>query len=232
MSLLNTALRYLLFAGLLAAVGILLLVGAQVERRFAEADRDLATLNLSRAARGYDEVANSLGWIARIPWLFDETTQRIESRSAAVQFWQGNFNALMAEYAAPDSPSIGNNVDLQFIVANADYLSRLRPGGSRDLALGALDQGIGVYRRLLETNDTHLEAAFNYELLIRLRAEIAAGESIPDLRLPTVPGNPGENPEEEMIDDVQIYVPRDRLTDPEDTDNPTIGEGALIRKRG
>ena len=232
MSLLHTAFRYLLFAGVLTAASALLLVGAQVERRFAEADRDLATLNLSRAARGYDEVAESLASIARIPWLFDETTQRVESRRAAVRFWQGSFNSLVAEYSSPDNPSTVNNVDLQFIVANADYLSRLRPGGSRDVALGALDQGIGVYRRLLETNDTHLEAAFNYELLIRLRAEIAAGEAVPDLRRPTVPGNPGENPEEEMIDDVQIYVPRDRVTEPEDTDDPTIGEGALIRKRG
>ena len=37
---------------------------------------------------------------------------------------------------------------------------------------------------------------------------------------------------EAEMEDVQIYVPRDRLVDPEDTDDPTIGEGAPIRKRG
>ena len=85
---------------------------------------------------------------------------------------------------------------------------------------------------VLETNEAHLETAFNYELMVRLRNEIAAGDEVPEFRRPTVPGNQGDNPEEEMEDDVQIYVPRDSFIDPNETEDPTIGEGAPIRKRG
>ena len=37
---------------------------------------------------------------------------------------------------------------------------------------------------------------------------------------------------EEDMEDVQIYVPRDSVVDPDESEDPTIGAGAPIRKRG
>jgi hypothetical protein len=228
----KTVLRYLVPALLLAGAASALLAGSRLERRLAAADRALATLDLDGAAAGYDRVAGSLASTARVPWLLRGLRDTVAVKQAAVRYWRGEYAPIVTHYASPDSPSIAGNVDLQFLVANAGYRGAQRPNASREMALGTLDQAIGAYRRLLEANDAHLDAAFNYEVTVRLRNRIAAGGPVPEVRPPSVPGNEGDEPEEEDMEDVQIYVPRDRLVEPEETDDPTIGEGASIRRRG
>ena len=127
----KTALRYLVVAILLAIAGVVLLVASRLERRVARADREMATLNLSRAARTYDEVADSLAVIGRLPWLLRGTRDEVAVRQAAVRYWRGDYAPLVAEYTSADSPSIAGNLDLQFVVANADSArcnSRIRVG--------------------------------------------------------------------------------------------------------
>ena len=221
----RTALRYLVVAILLAIAGVTLLAASRLERRVAQADQAMATLNLSRAAEAYDDIADSLAVIGRLPWLLGSTRDAVAARQAAVRYWRG-------DYTSADSPSIAGNLDLQFVVANADYRSVQRPDANREIALGTLDHAIGVYRRLLEGNKAHLDTAFNYEVMVRLRNRIAAGDEVPAFRRPTVPGNQGENPEEAEMEDVQIYVPSDSMIDPNETEDQTIGTGAQIRKRG
>lgn len=228
----STALRYLVVAILAGAMATALLLAAGLERRIALADRQLATLNLSSAARAYDEVADSLSVTGRIPWLLRGTRDEVTVRQAAVRYWRGDYAPLVSDYSSANSPNMTGNLDLQFVVANADYRSVQRPGSSRDIALGTLDHAIEVYQRLLEGNEGHLETAFNYELMVRLRNKIADGDALPEVRRPTVQGNQGDYPEEAEMEDVQIYIPRDSVLDPDDTDDPTIGEGAPIRKRG
>ena len=228
----RTALRYLVVAILLGAVVVTLLQAARLERRVAQADQQMATLNLSSAGQAYEEVADLLALLGRLPWLLGGTRDAVAVRQAAVRYWRGDYASLVADYTSANSPSIADNLDLQFIVANADYRAVQRPDAGRESALGTLDHAIGVYRRLLESNEAHLETAFNYEVMVRLRNQIAAGDEVPEHRRPTIPGTPGENPEEEEMEDIQIYVPSDSLIDPNDTDDPTIGTGAPIRKRG
>ena len=228
----RTALRYLVVAILLGAVSVAFLLAATLERRIALADQQMATLNLSGAERAYDEVADSLSVTGRIPWLLRGTRGEVAARRAAVRYWRGEYAPIVSDYTSADSPNIAGNLALQFVVANADYHSVRRPGSSRETALGAVDHAIEVYQRLLEGSEGHLEAAFNYELMVRLRNEIAAGDGVPEYHRPTVQGNQGDTPEESEMEDIQIYVPRDNVIDPDDTDDPTIGEGAQIRKRG
>ncbi len=228
----KTLLRYLVPALLLAAAALALLAGSRLERRLAAADRALATLDLAGAAAGYDGAAASLAPTARLPGLLAGLRDSVAVKQAAVRYWRGDYLPIVTFYDSPDSPSIAGNVDLQLLVANARYRATQRPDASRDMALGALDRAIGVYRRVLEANDANVDAAFNYELMVRLRARIAAGGPVPEARRPTVPGNEGTEPEEADMEDIQIYVPRDRFVEPEETDDPTIGESAPIRRRG
>jgi hypothetical protein len=228
----STALRYLVGAVLLGVVAFALWTAGRVERRIADADRHLATLNLRQAARGYADVADTLAIVAPVPWLLDGTRDEIAWRQAATRYWRADYARLVEDYTGVDSPSMAGNLPLQFVVANADYLALQRPGAGRDAALGALDHAIGVYRRLLEANEAHLATAYNYELMVCLRAEIASGDAVPNFSTPTIPGNPGENPEEADMEDIQIYVPQESIFDPEDTEDPTVGEGAPIRRRG
>ena len=228
----RTALRYLVVAILLGAVAVALLQAAHLERRVAQADQQMATLNLSSAGQAYDEVADSLALLERLPWLLTGTRDAVAVRQAAVRYWRGDYAPLVAEYTSADSPSMAGNLDLQFVVANADHRLVQRPSSSKEIALGTLDHAIESYQRLLEGNEGHLEAAFNYELMVRLRNEIAAGDEVPEFSRPNVPGNPGDPMEDEEMEDVQIYVPRDSLIDPDESEDPTIGEGAPIRRRG
>ena len=228
----KTVLRYLAPALLLAGAALALLAGSRIERRLAAADSALATLDLDAAAAGYDSVAGSLALTARVPGLLGGLRDTVAVKQAAVRYWRGDYLPIVTFYDSPDSPSIAGNVDLQLLVANARYRAAQRPDASREMALGALDRAIGVYRRLLEANEGHPDAAFNYEVMVRLRGRIAAGGPVPDVRPPSVPGNEGADPEEADMEDIQIYVPRDRLVEPEETDDPTIGEGGSIRRRG
>ncbi|MEO2194787.1 MAG: hypothetical protein ABGY72_01690 [bacterium] len=228
----RTLFGYLLFAAALALAAVVLLSAGRMERQLAEADQAMAMVNLGDAARRYATVAESLGSFERIPWVLRGTRDTVAARQAAVAYWRGRYGELVDAYTQPDSPSMAGNIDLQFLVANADYRSVQQPGTNRDLALGTLDHAIGVYRRLLEGDDAHEDAAFNYELMVRLRNEIAAGDEVPEFSRPSVPGSPGDPMEEEEMDDVQIYVPRDSLIDPDESEDPTIGEGAPIRRRG
>ena len=228
----KTALRYLAPALLLAGAAFALLAGSRIERRLAAADRAFATLDLDAAAAGYDHVAAAPLLAARAPGPLDGLRDAVAVRQAAVRYWRGEYAPIVTHYDSPDSPSIAGNVDLQLLVANARYRAAQRPDASREMALGALDRAIGVYRRLLETSPGHPDAAFNYEVMVRLRNRIAAGGAVPEVRAPSAPGNEGADPEEADMEDVQIYVPRDRLVEPEETDDPTIGEGGSIRRRG
>ena len=142
----KTALRYLVVAILLAIAGVTLPAASRLERRVAQADQAMATLNLSRAGRTYDEVADALAVIGRLPWLLRGTRAEVAVRQAAVRYWRGDYAPLVADYTSADSPNMGDNLDLQFVVANADYRSVLRPDSSREVALGTLDHAIGVYR--------------------------------------------------------------------------------------
>ena len=228
----RTLMRYLTAALVLGAVAVALLTAGRLERRVALADQEMATLNLSRAGQAYDDIAESLAGFGRLPWLLGGTRDAVAVRQAAVRYWRGDYASLVADYTSADSPSIAGNTDLRFVVANADYRAVQRPDASRELALGTLDHAIGVYRRLLEGSESHLETAFNFEVMVRLRNRIAGGDDVPEFRRPTIPGNQGSNPEEEDMEDIQIYVPSDSLIDPNETDDPTIGTGAQIRKRG
>lgn len=228
----KTALRCLAPALLLAGAALALLAGSRIEGRLAAADRALAAFDLDAAAAGYDQVAASPLLAARVPGLLGGLRGEVAVKQAAVRYWRGEYAPIVTHYDSPDSPSIADNLDLQLLVANARYRAAQRPDASREMALGALDRAVGVYRRLLEANTGHPDAAYNYEMAVRLRSRIAAGGPVPEVRVPSAPGNEGADPEEADMEDVQIYVPRDRLVEPEETDDPTIGEGASIRRRG
>jgi len=228
----RTLARYLTGAALLAVVAAGLLAAAGIERQLAQADVALSTLDLNQAARSYASVDRRLDWSAPVPWLFESTRAELAARKAAVRYWRGEYGSLVADYTAADSLSVAGNLPLQLVVANADYLTLRRPNAGREAALGALDHAVGVYRRLLEANEGARDAAYNYELVLRLRAEIAGGDEVPEFSSPTIPGAAGENPEEAEMEDVQIYVPQESIFDPEETEDPTVGEGAPIRRRG
>ncbi len=230
----RAAVKYLVVAVALGLVAAVLLMSGLVQRQMADAERSLATLGLNRAARLFDEVQDRLRFSEGVTWLLRETRDEVEARRAEVRYWRGEYATLVAEYPDIGRPEIRDNLSLQLTLASA----YLRSGEAsalddRDLMLGQLDRAISVYLQVLQNTRGNRDAAYNYEYLIRLRDEIAAGAPI--LRRPprTPLGRPGDMEEMDMeeIDEIQIYVPSDML-ERESTDEPTLGTDPRLRRRG
>ena len=116
-------------------------------------------------------------------------------------------------------------------MANAAYRAGVNAEAEREEVLRAIDGAIGVYLGVLQESPDHHDAAYNYEYLIRLRADIAAGADIPmDSVNPN--GREGQSPEDGALEEIKIYVPVQQDVDPEMDESPTLGAGQGIRKRG
>lgn len=233
----HTATRYGLAALLLIAVATWLTVTGLTERRLAEADRALVTDDLSRAAGIFTVLRTRLQPTERVPWLLRDTRAEIEAGHARTRYWRGEHTVLVAEYPDLGSEVVRNSPLLQVTVANAHIrVMAADAGNDRPALLNSLDRAIGLYQQVLHNTGGHRNAAYNYELLVRWRDEIAAGEEVPALAQKAPVGTPGSSGEDEMdmlgdMNDIQIYVPSDMLGR-ESTDEPTIGSDAPIRRRG
>jgi hypothetical protein len=213
----------------LAVVAALLWSGSRVDRRLARAEQQSATLDLDASSAALAEVAASLAgpgaW-----WSFGGRGDAVATRRAAVRYWQGDYAGLLADYTdvaagAEASPA------LQFLVANAAYRAGLAAGGDRDRLLRAFDGAIDAYLGVLQESTGQHDAAYNYEYLLRLRADLASGAEMPAPRR-SQHGQEGEAPEDGELEEIEIYVPVQRDVDPEMDESPTLGAGDRIRKRG
>ena len=227
----RAALNYLVATVILGAIAGVVLTGSRVDRRVARAQQEVATLNMDDPEATYADLSGYLEFAESMPWLFGETRANIQTRRAAIRYWQGDYTGLMADYGDVNRVDVQNNLAVQFIVASAAYRAGMDPDTDRERVLRALDGAIDAYLGVLQESPEHLDAAYNYEHLIRLRADIAAGVEIPS-GLPGLHGREGESPEEMEMDDIKIYVPVQREVDPEMDEDPTIGAGGRIRKKG
>ena len=229
----KTVVKHLVAAVLFGVVAGLFLAGGRVERRVAAAQRDLATLNVTTPARTYEEIAPYLDYAERIPWMWSDLRDEIRARRAAIRYWRSEYDSLVADYRDLNSPDARNNLALQFIVANAAYRASQRVEPDRQEVLRALDRAIAVYFRVLQNGVGHLDAAFNYEYVIRLRDDIASGGELPEGRRDqNILGREGDQPEDAKMEEIIIYVPLEMDEAPEMEAEPTIGEGQPIRRRG
>ena len=227
----NAALRYVLVAVLLGGMAGLLLAASRMDRRLAAAQRQMATFDLQAPESTYRELADYLDAAGIAPWLFAETRAGLEVRRAALRYWRGEYAGLLAEHGDPSSAEAAGNPALQYIVANATVRAALDPEADTEQVLRALDGAIDVYLGVLQESPGHLDAAYNYEYLLRLRADLASGAELPGGRQ-RQHGREGEAPEDAEMEEIKIYVPVQRDVDPEIDESPTLGAGERIRKRG
>ncbi|MCE2514849.1 MAG: hypothetical protein J4F37_07545 [Acidobacteria bacterium] len=214
----------------LAAAAALLWFGSQADRRLARAQQQSATLDLDGSAAALAEIAATLGGPAAW-WSFAGGGDGVATRQAAVRYWQGDYAGLLADYADVAAGAAGAGPELQLIVANAAYRAGLAAGEDRDRLLRSLDGAIDAYLGVLQASDGQRDAAYNYEYLVRLRADVASGADLPAADQGQH-GREGEAPEDAALEEIRIYVPVQREVDPEFDEQPTLGAGGEIRKRG
>jgi len=229
--------RYLVAAVAVGAAALVLAFWGRLERRVADAEHELATLDLAGAERILDDVDARLAVTARTPWLLPALRRSVTARRAETRYWRGEYAALVADYPDPGYADVRDNLPLQLTLAGAEVRAgELAAGDDRPARLGGLDRAINAYRQVLESRGVSRDAAYNYEYLVRVRDALAAGEEVPPATRATPLGTPGGSGEDEMdmlgdMNDIQIYVPSDMLGR-ESTDEPTVGSDAPIRRRG
>jgi hypothetical protein len=147
-----------LIALLLVAGGAVLWRAGESEQRLAAAERDLVTLRYEEAAalaQGPGRLASLLPGAGRL----DGDVKTLEATAA---YWQGDYNAVAA------------NEDAKLLAANAAYRTLRKEGGSWQAVVGRMDSVVKSYAEILRDDPDNVEAAFNYEYAVRLRAVIAA----------------------------------------------------------
>ncbi len=231
----RTGVSYVITALLLGALAAVAYGASRVERGVAQAQQRMATLDLRAPDAAYASLLDDLDSAGPLAGLFGAARADMETRRAAVRYWQGDYAGLLQDYAGGNAGAAGGNIALQFIVANAATraaLATLDPESEeREATLRALDGAIDVYLGVLQQSPDHRDAAYNYEYLLRLRADLASGAEIP-MNTDNQHGREGEAPENMEMEDIQIYVPVQRDVDPEIDESPTIGAGDRIRRRG
>ena len=223
--------QYLVTALILGAVAAAVAAAGRLDRRVAQTEQQIATFAFDDAEAAYGELERSLDVTGAVPWLFGGTRADVEARQAALRYWRGDYAGLLADYTDATAPDVTGNLSLQFILANAAARAALDPEADREQVLRALDGAIDVYLGVLQESPSHLDAAYNYEYLLRLRADLASGAEMPAPRR-SRHGREGEAPEDGELEEIEIYVPVQRDVDPEMDESPTLGAGERIRRRG
>ena len=213
---------FVIVAVVLGLAGFGFLEVARLEGRMADAGERLSTLQYAAAQESLDEAEQHAGQARFVPVLGSDARQEIRARKAAVQYWQRQYDAVLPAGAEPVAAVDEENVELQLVVANAEYRVKQTQFANRQATVKALEEAAAGYLTVLKSNTWHPDAAFNYEYIVRLRDEAGKGRQPPP---------PQKNEEESDLGEAgaptpatsqegfQIYVPLEQ-----GEKNPSGGE--------
>lgn len=223
----------------LLLVGVVCLAAGVFERRMAIAQEDMAVLDFEDPQADYVKLEKDLD---KFPWVSRGPLKEIRQRRAMLQYWQGDYQDLV-EVARVASQSSNDDEpvdpDMQILAANALYRVAQRGPQDRSTLLKNLDATIRAYSEALRAGSDRPDAAFNYELVIRMRGEVAAGKrkGLPNVPAdeeksePNMHGDPGEPPKEMKVEQFQIRIPMDPK-DMKNSEEQAAGTGQQRRRRG
>jgi hypothetical protein len=208
-----------IIALLLLAAGAILWRSSEMERRLAAAERDLVMLRYSDAATGAQQPG---GRIASLMPGAGRTTADAKSVATTAAYWQGDYEA------------VADNTDAKLLAANAAYRNMRKAGGSWQAVVGRMDTLVKQYAEILRDDPNNMEAAFNYEYVVRLRQVIAARKQpvapvdATDAGL-TIHGFAGAPPEEADMKKFKMIVP---MRPDERLEAEKAGKGTTKVKKG
>jgi hypothetical protein len=185
-----------LIAIILVAAGAILWRSSEYERRLAAAERDLVTLKYADAAAA---AAQPGGRLANLMPL-SKTAGDAKALASTAGYWGGDYEAAI------------QNPDAKLLAANAQFRKIREQGGSWQAVVGRMDTVVKQYAEILRENPNNIEAAFNYEYVVRLRAVFAARKlPVPPLNARanglTIHGYAGAPPEESDMKKFKMIVP-------------------------
>lgn len=227
----KSAIRYLVGAVVAAVLGGVCLASGFLQRDMAHAQRDVALQKYSDADVTFERAERYFEYGSRIPGVGNRLVNEVRARRAASHYWQRQYETLVPDQGDPTNAVPRDNVDLQFIVANAVYRAHQSRVKDRATLIEALNAGMNAYLVVLKNATRREDAAFNYEYLARLREDIEKGRRKVDpggeLESPLgAPATPEKSPGD--MKNFKTYVP---LT-PTELDKADSGKGQPIKRKG
>jgi len=224
---------YLLSAIALALLGGALLVAGSL-------DRDLATAQEHVVAQKYDDVEPTYetaekyyDYASHLPGVGEGPANDIRAKHATLHYWQKDYAAVIPQQTDPVGSVPQENTDLQLVIANAVYRTNQSKMKDKETTIAALDQSILTYVSVLKNNPANQDAAYNFELLVRLRDEIDKGKRKPgpaEMVLKGPDGAAGAPPTiDSSMSDFKIYIP---LESQERQDQGVAGKAGAGKRKG
>jgi hypothetical protein len=223
--------KHILAAILLAVAGAIFLAAGIVDRAIVRTQEHAVALTYAESAEAFDTAEKYLqyaSWLPSVRRRLDD----VRARRASMHYWRREYDRIVPPDADPLAGIPPENVDLQFIAANAAYRRSQSAAKDRKNALSALDAAINAYVAVLRNGENEA-AAYNYEYVARLREDIDKGRRTADLTEKAEDGPAGEQggapPQDSNKRDLKILIP----LDPSEMDKAIEpGKGAPIERKG
>lgn len=228
---------YLVGAVVFALVGAACLASSRFDRRVVRAQQALFTSDYEGADAALQEVERGLAYASWIPWVGERIADDVRARQAALDYWRRDYAALAPpDRTDPVADVPPDDVRLQLIVAGAAYRGAQSRAKDRATILQALASAIDAYRAVLDNarrpDDAPdaLEAAYNYEYVIRLRDDILKGRrrAMPPPDEVGSLGEQGESDDPDFDSEFKLYVPLEK----EERDNTQPGQAPSPARKG
>jgi hypothetical protein len=224
---------YLLSAILLALAGAALLVAAGLDRDLASAQEHIVAQKYDAVEPAYEKAEKYYDYASHMPGIGDGPANEIRTKHATLHYWQKDYAAVIPQQTDPVGSIPQDNSDLQLVVANAVYRMNQSKMKDKETTIAALDQSILTYVTVLKNAPRNEAAAYNFELLVRLRDEIDKGKRKPgpaEMVLKGPDGAAGAPPTiDSSMSDFKIYIP---LESQERQDQGVAGKAAAGKRKG
>jgi hypothetical protein len=225
--------RHIVPALLLLVAGAALWIAGYLEQRTIDARRQFLMLRRDTPLAQYDAVERAGRFVPNVA-AAGRWRAGLRAHRAEAQYWLGDYDALTAGGA---EGSRDNDPVRLMLSANAAYRQTAEdlPGPA---AIERLESIAAQYLDVLERDPTLVDAAYNYEFVVRTRGTIARGRAGNRRGQPsaapnaapgsTVHGAPGVPPSDPDTGDFKIIVPQ---RPEERRQQPDAGlSGAKVRK--
>jgi hypothetical protein len=220
---------YLIGAVLMAIVGAVCLATGLLDRAIAHAQEHVVSADYGEPQQIFQSVERYYEYASRLPWIGNGPLNDIRARRAALDYWQGRYVAIVPELNDPVANIPPDNLDLQFLVANAMYREGLAQAKDKPTALATLDAVANAYLTVLRNATRHDDASYNYEYVVKLRNDVDKGRKVVPKPVPPTPGgNRGSRPDEADEAKFKVWVPLDTSEIPAKAGK----DDAPIKKKG
>jgi hypothetical protein len=231
-----------LFAVALALAGAVFWAAGRADRRVAELHQQLATLQYAAAADASADLEGSPDFERRLPVVGPRASVDIHDAATTARYWEADYLGLQPHRDPSGSVTESDPIVL-LLSANASFRASQLATDRTD-ALRRLDGAVKSYTDALKANGHDLDAAYNYEFVVRVRE--ALGKSRPGAAKAATPkqassepsdlpsgstlhGRSGGPPTKAEMSQFKIVIPK---RGDERKENPEAGKGGQKIRRG